>query len=414
MKVILLTDQFIDTKKAFIFGGWIQSSIFLLQNSPMIELAVVGLVHEKSCIEEDNNTRYYKINYRKSPNRLKRIYQRFRCKIQDDMVMKDYLGAIRDFNPDIVHIFGLESFLCNLIPALECRCIVHLQGLINPILNAWFPPGVSKNLFYFHSFNLFYFLKGIGQRQGYKTFQAKAKRELEYFRFIRLFMGRTDWDRMITRSLAKEFKYFHLEEVLRSDFYTDLQWNIKNREEVHFISVMSASIYKGLDVILRTAYLLKLRNVRFQWIICGASKNDTVVKTMEKIVKKKYDQQNISFLGKKTPQELIPLLLDADIFIHPSYIENSPNSVCEAQMLGLPVVATNVGGIPSLITDNETGILFPTNDIYLLAEIIVSLLSDPQKMQYLGKNARIAARKRHDREAILENMENIYQEILQM
>jgi glycosyltransferase involved in cell wall biosynthesis len=414
MKVMLLTDQMIQSGETFIVGGWIQSLISILQGSKMMEIAVVGLTQNESATEKKENTTYYRIKKRIYSNPLERIYRRWRNTIQDDLTIKNYISAIRDFEPDIVHLFGTESFICRVIPHIESKTVVHLQGLINPYLNAWFPPGISGVSLHFYSFHWLDFLRGLGSRRELKVFQAMAKRELEYFRSIRFVMGRTCWDKAMASILAPKATYFHLEESLRPDFYTDLQWNIKTRAEVRFISVLASYPYKGFDLILKTASLLKSQKLKFQWIICGTSETDAIVKTMEKIQRKKYKQNNVSFLGKKTAEELIPLLLDSDIFIHPSYIENSPNSVCEAQILGMPVIATYVGGIPSLIENEKTGILFPANDPFLLSGTIVSLLSNPQKMQFLGKNARIEARQRHDKNSILKNIENIYQKIMQM
>ena len=415
MKVILLTNQLIHTQDTFITGGWIQSLIRVLQQSSTIELAVVGLTEGKSCIEKENNTIYYKVCNRKSPNPFIRIYQRFRCKIQDKRVIKDYIHNIQEFNPDIIQIFGTESFVCKVIPYVgTTKVVVHLQGLLNPYLNAWFPPGISKNTFYFYSFNLFHFLKGSGEMQQHKMFQAMGKRELEYFQSIRFVMGRTHWDKLIAHSLSKKIQYFHVEEVLRPAFYTELQWNKKERKTITLISILSPSSYKGFDLILKTVVLLKSRGAKFQWLVCGPSQGLSVIKAMERILKKKFDDYNVSFLGKKTEKELMSLLLDADIFIHPSYIENSPNSLCEAQILGVPVAAADVGGVSSLIKNNETGILFPANDPYSLCEIITSLLSDTQKMQHLSLKAREEAKKRHDRDSILKNIEAVYQEIIQV
>jgi len=413
MKVILLTDQFIHNKDTFIVGGWIQSLIGVLQASPIIELAVIGQTEENSCIEKENNTTFYKICCRKSPNPFSRIYQRFRCKIQDKRVINDYLHAIQNFNPDIIHIFGTESFLCNIIPLVESKVVVHLQGLINPYLNAWLPSGISRSLFDFYSFDLLDSLKGMGSQIRYKHFRKMAQREQNYFNSISYVMGRTTWDKLLAETLGNNIKYFHQEEVLRSDFYTENQWNIKKREPFQLISVLSPNSYKGFDMILKTACLLKSKGIKFQWSICGTSENNSTIKAMEKIFKKKYKSHNVSFRGRKTAKELVEFLLDSDLFIHPSYIENSPNSICEAQILGLPVCATYTGGIPSLVEDNKTGMLFPANDPYCLTGIITTLLSDSQKMANLGNNARKAALKRHNKETILENIENIYQQILQ-
>ncbi|MDR0505327.1 MAG: glycosyltransferase family 4 protein [Dysgonamonadaceae bacterium] len=413
MKIILLTDQLIQSDATFIVGGWIQSLISILQNSKKMEIAVVGMTAGNTCFEKKQNITYYKIRHN-FPNPLKRIYRRWRRTIQDDSEIKEYISAINDFNPDIVHIFGTENFLCNIIPLIQYKAVVHLQGLINPYSNAWFPPGISEHTLNLHSFRMFDFLKGNGLYHKFETFKVMARRESDYFSFIRFVMGRTDWDKSMSNLLIKNAQYFHLEESLRPDFYTDLQWTFKKKDEIRLISVLSANAYKGFDVILKTAHILKSHGLSFRWTVCGASEKDNVIRTMEKILKKKYKENNVAFLGKKTSEELRSLLLDSDIFIHPSYIENSPNSICEAQILGMPVIASCVGGIPSLIQQNETGILFPANDVFLLSETIISLISDSQRMMQLGKNARVVAQKRHDRDAILKNIENIYREIIEL
>jgi glycosyltransferase involved in cell wall biosynthesis len=412
MKVILLTDQLIQSNATFIVGGWMQSLINILKESKEIEIAVAGLTLTDSCVEKEEAI-YYKIK-KQHYNPIERVYRRWKSAIQDEKEIKEYVNAIQDFNPDIIHIFGVESFLCNIIPHTKSKVIVHLQGLMNPILNAWVPSKMSLSLLDCYSFNLFNLFKGLTFKQEYKIFQARAQRESAYFRSIRFVMGRTDWDKAVVMTLGKNVQYFHLEESLRPDFYTDWQWKVKNRKEVQLISVLTPATYKGFDVILKTATLLKSQGIQFQWKICGTYEEDRIVKTMERILKKKYSSNNVSFLGKQTAQELVSLLLDADIFIHPSYIENSPNSVCEAQILGLPIIASYAGGIPSLIQNNETGILFPTNDIYFLCHSIISLLSDPPKMDYLGNNARTIALERHDRNKILKNIESIYNEIIQI
>ncbi len=412
MKILLLTDQLIQNNETFIVGGWMQSLIHILKESKKMEIAVAGLTLADSCVEKEEGVTYYKIK-RQSYNPFERIYRRWKSAIQNDEEIKEYVNAIQDFKPDIVHVFGVENFLCNVIPHTKSKVVVHLQGLTNPILNAWIPPGISLAMLNRYSFNLIDSLRGIGFKYQYNNFQALARRESEYFCSIRFVMGRTDWDKAVAMRLGKDIRYFHLEESLRPDFYTSPQWKMKNRKKFQLLSVLSPTIYKGFDVILKTAALLQSQGIQFQWKICGTSQDDLIVRTMEKILKKKYSSNNVSFLGKKTAQELVGLLLEADLFIHPSYIENSPNSVCEAQMLGLPVIATCAGGIPSLVQNNETGILFPTNDIYFLLNVIISLISDPQKMEYLGNNARNAALKRHDRDNILKNIEVIYKEIIQ-
>ena len=81
----------------------------------------------------------------------------------------------------------------------------------------------------------------------------------------------------------------------------------------------------------------------------------------------------------------------ADIFINTSSIDNMPVSIIEACAMGLPVVTTNVGGIPDLLEDGESGMLVPPDDDELMVRAIHSLLEDPAMAERLSSNGRLLA-----------------------
>src|SRR5690606_185979 len=96
----------------------------------------------------------------------------------------------------------------------------------------------------------------------------------------------------------------------------------------------------------------------------------------------------VKFTGKLKKKEWIKLSAYYDIFINSSDIDNTPVSVIEAMTLGLPVVSTNVGGIPFLIEDGITGLLVNPNDPEGMAGKINSLLEDPAKARLLAAHGR--------------------------
>ena len=105
-------------------------------------------------------------------------------------------------------------------------------------------------------------------------------------------------------------------------------------------------------------------------------------------------------------------LSSSRVYIHPAIIDNSPNSLCEAQIVGCPVIAANVGGISSLVSHNQTGILYPYNEPHTLAFNIMELCQDEEKLQQLSKTERKLALQRHDPDAIFKNLINIYNKII--
>ena len=122
---------------------------------------------------------------------------------------------------------------------------------------------------------------------------------------------------------------------------------------------------------------------------------------------------SIKILGRiDSASEIINIMLENDIYVHPSHIENSPNSVCEAMSLGMPVIATATGGTFSLVKDNDTGILIQDGDPWSMAGTILEIYRNNDRAKNLGERARKAALERHDPNKIVSNLINIYSEIL--
>lgn len=106
---------------------------------------------------------------------------------------------------------------------------------------------------------------------------------------------------------------------------------------------------------------------------------------------KKYVKQEdlpVKFQGKLERSKWTKLAQEYDIFINSSNVDNTPVSLIEAMALGLPIVSTNVGGIPFLINSNENGILIPPNDPEAMVSAILKLLENPELTQKLTISAR--------------------------
>ncbi|NQY28898.1 MAG: glycosyltransferase family 4 protein [Flavobacteriaceae bacterium] len=96
----------------------------------------------------------------------------------------------------------------------------------------------------------------------------------------------------------------------------------------------------------------------------------------------------IEFKGLLSKTEWHKLSEEFDLFINTTNIDNTPVSILEAMALGLPVVSTDVGGIPYLIEDSVTGILVSSNDIQGMVNRIVKYLDAQKDLQYIAQNAR--------------------------
>ncbi len=132
------------------------------------------------------------------------------------------------------------------------------------------------------------------------------------------------------------------------------------------------------------------KNIAVELCMIGPEKDGSLKKCKEIVAQKNLP---ITFTGLLSKKEWISQSKGFDIFINTTNIDNTPVSVIESMALGLPVISTNVGGIPYLIENGKTGILVPPNDTPAFVEEIVSLFNNPLKAIEISKNARNAVEK---------------------
>lgn len=398
-------------------GGWIESLEQLISTRQDIQLAIAFFhQHDDQKIKTEAVT-YYPIRRRAvsrwSPARLIGNWTA-RLNGLEDYTM-EVQQIIEDFGPDVIQVFGSEGAFGELSTLTSTPVVIHLQGLINPYLNTYFPAGYSGIDFLISDSFLAKNLKGSSPLHERWLFVKKAARERSALQNARYVMGRTHWDEMMSRLYNPDVTYFHVDEVLRSQFYASEPVPIVKKRVLNVVSTLSSTVYKGIDVLLKTAkQVQQLTSIEIQWRVAGIDSSDRFVRCFEKKEGIEHQAVGIEFVGRKSPDELVQLLLNADVFVHPSYIDNSPNSVCEAQIIGLPTVACDVGGLSTLISHQETGLLVPSNGVFELVYYLERLLQDTALRSRLGTSAREVARQRHDKDVIADNLTGAYRDILRL
>ena len=115
---------------------------------------------------------------------------------------------------------------------------------------------------------------------------------------------------------------------------------------------------------------------------------------------------HVMFLGAR--QDVPECLATFDVFAFPSLNEGMGRALIEAMAVGLPAVATRVGGIPDVVADGETGLLVPARDEAALADALLKLLRDPARRQAYGHAARRSMDERFDVEAMVRAIDRLY------
>lgn len=385
-------------------GGWIASLEQIVRKEPAIDLGVAFHFPNADFKYVNEEVSYYPI-----PSFLPSQMLCLFGKNNREAMITYCLRIIDDFRPNLIQIFGSENDFGLLCQHTNIPIIIHMQGCLPPYHNALFPVGMNKYDFYFNK-GLSWHFRWMGIRSE-ASFRKRAEQEIQTIQHCRYFMGRTEWDKGLVSLFNPEATYFHCEEALRDSFLEGTKhWSLPKDMKVRIISVISNPWYKGMDLILKTANLLKrFTDLDFEWRVYGVRD----IRFYENKYNIRAIEVNVRIMGTASKEELVDALCNSTLYVHPSYIDNSPNSVCEAQILGLPILATNVGGLSSIVHDGETGILFPANDPYTLANLIKQLSADPERCQSLSKAAITQATDRHNPESIRKTLLNIYQTILQ-
>ncbi len=332
--------------------------------------------------------------------------------------LKDIFAEIvKDINPDVIHIMGTELphtlSMCEACERLSIidKLIISIQGMMEPIAQMY-------------DYALPFFVR-YGCRLVYKRPNSinrdkrKMKKRATYERIAlsisKNVIGRTNWDKMYVSLINPNLKYYHNNEVLRDIFYNS-EWDydscIKNTV---FISQADYPI-KGLHVLLEAAYMLKQRGYNLQYRIAGnniiESQNcDRYFEYIRMLLSKFSLMDNFKFLGFIDEEAMVTEYKRANIYVLPSLIENSPNSLGEAMIMGMPVISSDVGGIKDFISHGENGYIFPLSEPYMLAYYVEELLNDKDKAINFGRNAMKTAYKLYNRKKNADYLLEIYDDL---
>lgn len=396
-------------------GGWLISLEDELKRCHVITLEVAFFTNTDEQPFQFEGVKYYPINKNIFNQKygINRIIERYvNIKRKDKKAVGIMLNVIKESQPDIIHIHGTEESFGLIADYIKNIPIVFsIQGLIAPYKEKFFAGIPQQQAYKFNSLSSN--LKGFGIKNQYKSFCYRAEREKKYLSHAQHILGRTFWDRECTLALNPKRKYYSVNEILRPEFYVKQWKGIFSYEKIEIVTTISDGIYKGFETVLRAASLLKqYSNINFEWHIAGYNSISKWVNISEKTTKIKSHECNIIFHGKINADDLSNLLCNSDIYIQVSHIENSPNSICEAMLLGMPIIASYAGGTASLLENDKEGILYQDGDPYILAGSIIKLVSNFTLAKQMGIEARKRALERHNRQNVVRELLYAYNQVL--
>lgn len=340
---------------------------------------------------------------------------------------RDIRAILQDFAPDLLHCFGTEY--PHTLAAVRAygrpdRSLIGVQGLCVPIAEAYMAdlPEDTQNSATFRDR-----LKRDSLLRQQNKFRLRGRHEQEAVGLTGHVAGRTDWDRQWTMSWNPQASYHLLNETLRPCFYQG-RWQYENCRRHSLFMSQGDYPLKGLHYMLDAMPAILGRYPDAHLYVAGNSLLRSGLLAPLKIsgygryLQRQIDglglSAHVTFLGNLTAEQMRRQYLDCNAYVCASSLENSPNSLGEAMLLGVPAVAGKVGGIPSVITEEE-GWLFPgfcgegsrERVSRELAGCVMEVFAQESRVTGRTEKAAAHARRTHDGQDNLRQLLELYREL---
>lgn len=392
-------------------GGWVESMAGELKNYDSIQLAIACKCDPKlSFREKANGIRYYSVPYASSIklNELESICQ----------------SIVDDFRPDIIQIEGTEFLhakaMLNVAKASSIPALVSLQGILNGQYQYQCGQLQIDDMMLSRSFTSIYTAWILHLRKT-RWYKKRMGPEADIIKNADHVMGRTTWDRAHAYKLNPNAKYYSCNRTLRPPFY-EKQWDIHNIERHSIYIGNGYYALKGLHFVVMALPELIREYPDMKVYVAGVKpffegdKRPFYKKGyglyLEKLIKDLGVQDHIIFTDSLKAEEVAERLSKVHAYVLCSAVENSPNTLGEAMLIGTPCVAAYVGGVSDMASDGEDALFYRNDDPALLAWNLKRVFDDDSLALKLSQNGRKRALVTHDPKANAEQLIANYKDIL--
>ena len=321
-------------------------------------------------------------------------------------------------HPDVIHIHGTEfyhsysMFLAAKSVGLGDSVVVSIQGLTH-VIEKYYLGLLPKRIIKRYTLGDLIRRKNLIRIQ--KIYKKRGVSETRLLSQVHNVIGRTDWDKNHSKKLNKLVNYYKCNECLRNEFYHG-SWDYDKCEKHSIFLSQSSNPNKGMHHAIEALKELVRDYDDAKLYVTGKSvfdipwyKIDSYHKYLKDLILSYGLKERVVFLGDLNAEQMKNTFLKANVFILPSAIENSPNSLCEAMMLGVPCVAAYVGGIPSIMDCTE-GQLYTYSDPSMLSYCISNIFNNKDCFPMVEK-AKKRALQTHDVGLNFNSLMDIYRDI---
>ncbi len=396
------------------YQGWISGLAEAIRTfRPDIDLSIAFEADEDETVTE-NGVTYYAFS---QPSR---------------QLLQHVKKIVLKVNPDLIHLHGSEGPFPALPTEAWCNkpVCMSLQGIINGYFEHYLGGIHAPELeccTYAVKRIVLPFLKMRCSTSMSSAKQWRLNRaQLERKAFINVnnILGRTTWDRAWTNYLNPNATYFYAGEILRQPFYRGRRDAKKIVSHLIYASSCLSYPLKGGHWLFRAIANLKKKYPDVKLCVADSAyiawpkqhirhyfHSDYTI-YLRKLATELGIWDNLILCPSLTAEEVVGKLSTAEVFCLPSTVENSPNSLGEAAIMGVPIVATNVGGVSSLVEHNQEALLVPSSDPAALAYSIEYLFENPTKAKKLADAAYLRSKQLYDQKCVVNQITSAYEQII--
>lgn len=380
-------------------------------NHPEFEIAVATTadIHETVKVEE-NGVIYYAL-----PSQPPLLYNEH--KTENILAWKNLFS---EEHFDLIVVWGTEFShgLCALREARRIPSVIYMQGYVGSIARHYLAGITHRELQKSLTFRDIVKRDSIERQQ--KRYYRNAEKEKEMLSLSKNVICENDWCENSLRAAVDGLRVFRCPLSINRVF-ADYRWEAQKTEPYSIISNASGYPLKGQHMLFRAVALLKKKHPALKLYIPGFSAiNDKsfagklrkrgYTKYLEKLIKELQIEENIVWLGSLTQEELACRYAKTRIFVLCSSIENHSSSLKEAMMVGMPCVASAVGGVPEYVTHGNNAFLYRFGEYDVMASFIEKLFENDSLAAELSERARVSMRSIHSEEEINRIMSEIYRD----
>ncbi|MGB4581284.1 MAG: glycosyltransferase [Coriobacteriia bacterium] len=320
---------------------------------------------------------------------------------------------LQDFRPDVIHVWGTE--FTNALDVMDVAgntpVVVFIQGVMRSLVRHKY--GDMRLTELIGGVGWQDKLRSLGYLVRYQQMVRQQRYEEETVRRSNGIITDSEWCDAQYTWLSSQVVSYRQSLPVAQPFLTQ-RWTYDKCHPNQLVCVAGATPYKGIHTVLEAVRLVRTRIPDVRLVVPG----DMLERSPYVAFLKRYMQAHdiaahVRLVGRLDSAGMATEMLQSNIMVMPSCVENHSSTLREAMYLGLPSISAVVGSTAELIQHRQTGMLYRYGESEVLASQIERVLNSPSLARSLGSGAFDSIRVQHPTDRIGSDLVQVYEDVMQ-